>query len=279
MNQNFFTNCKVCHAEFTIENSRYDFVKCKNCELVFCREIFHMEKFTDMYNALYNSDDMRAYKRHSVTEYEQLKRGKVSIGFSRKKIISRLMAKHGKIVEIGSGIGLVGMYLRKFPDVEYTGIELDEESHNKAISLGINSINGDFSMLNSLPSNIETIMLWEVFEHLQDVSLFMALLQKKLKKGGSVILSIPNYDKRLNYEQNDSTISKIYQDPPPIHLNFFTKKSLETLFVTHGFTIGMLRVKRFPYLDFSDKALFRNVVKAIFGKYYGSTIYMKAVKS
>jgi 2-polyprenyl-3-methyl-5-hydroxy-6-metoxy-1,4-benzoquinol methylase len=115
-------------------------------------------------------------------------------------------------------------------------------------------------------------MLWEVLEHLQDTSMFFTLLKERLVNGGKLILSIPNYDKRLNYEPSE----EIYQSPPPIHLNFFTKSSIREILEKNNFEIESINIKRFPYMNLKSNKFYKNVLKSFLGNYHGSTIYVVA---
>ncbi len=270
-----FQVCKACGGTIKIENSTYNLVKCVKCEFVFCKLIFSEEEFTATYKKLYSGALKEAYTRHSVHEYEDLKKGKVIIGHNRSRILSKYMQKYGQVLEIGSGVGLIGSYLKRFPKIAFTGIELDSATHEKALKLGLNSINGDFSIMADLPNSYDTILMWEVLEHLQDLDLFLILAYEKLNVGGSIILSVPNYDKRLNYKNHGD---KIYQDAPPIHLNFFTIKTINDTFKNRNFEIRLCASKKMPYFNIKDRMFYINAVKALFGKYHGSTIYFAAVK-
>lgn len=273
-----FSSCKLCDSEVELVNPVFKLVKCKKCELVFAQTIFAEQEFIETYRNLYNGDVKRTYSRHSSKEYNDLLKGEVNIGYNRKRMIQKYLKKESSVAEIGSGIGLIGTFLKRYPKIEYVGLELDFETHEKAISLGINSVHGDFSQLENLPSDIDTIMMWEVFEHLQDLKLFFELANKKLKVGGAIFLSVPNYDKRLNYDQSGNNKYKLYQDIPPIHLNFYTRKTLKNIFEANKFKIEVLEMKRFPYINLKQKSFYINFVKAIFHKYNGSTLYLKAVK-
>ena len=270
-----FQVCKACGGTIKIENSRYNLVKCVECGFVFCKLIFSEEEFTATYKKLYSGDLKEAYSRHSVHEYEELQKGRIIIGHNRSRILSKYMQKYGQVLEIGSGVGLIGSYLKRFPKIAFTGIELDTATHEKALKLGLNSINGDFSIMANLPNSYDTILMWEVLEHLQDLDLFLKLANEKLNVGGSIILSVPNYDKRLNYKDQSD---QIYQDAPPVHLNFFTIKTINDTFKSRNFEVRLCATKKIPYFKLGDKMFYINAFKALFGKYHGSTIYFAAVK-
>lgn len=114
-------------------------------------------------------------------------------------------------------------------------------------------------------------MLWEVLEHLQDLKVFIELAHKRLNKDGKIILSVPNYDKIYNDSNRKKDV--IFQDLPPIHLNFFTKENIVTVFEFNHFKECIATVKKFPYINLKRIGFYSEFIKALFNKYYGSTLY------
>lgn len=168
MDNQEFSKCKICQSDVNVVNPIHNLVQCVKCSFVFCKSIFSERQFIETYNNLYNGDGNQDYSRHSVKEFEDLQNGIVKLGYNRKRLIDRFSKKKGTAVEIGSGVGLVGMYVKKFTNLNYIGIELDTETHEKALHLGLNSINGDFSKLEEIEGHADIIMLWVELEHLQD---------------------------------------------------------------------------------------------------------------
>jgi cyclopropane fatty-acyl-phospholipid synthase-like methyltransferase len=204
---------------------------------------------------------------------------KVKVGFNRGKLIKKaiLKPKVQTVLEIGSGIGLVGRYIQnQNPAIDYTGIELDAEAFKKSQTLKLNTINGDFTQMATLNQEFDVIMLWEVIEHLQNLDSFMKLAYQKLKVGGKIILSAPNYNKIDNYPNRSK--DQLFQNNPPIHLNFFTKKSFRTVFEQYGFQNIDISIKKTPYLEFKKTSYYLNLLKALFNKYQGATLYLEAQK-
>jgi 2-polyprenyl-3-methyl-5-hydroxy-6-metoxy-1,4-benzoquinol methylase len=181
------------------------------------------------------------------------------------------------VLEIGSGIGLIEFYIRnKNKSIKYLGIEIDKESFQKSQTLKLNTINHDFTFIENIEESFDVIMLWEVLEHLQGLSLFLKLAYDRLNVGGKIILSTPNYNKIYNYPERE--LDAIFQDIPPIHLNFFTEKSTVAVFEKHQFMNVKATVKKFPYIELNKKRFYIDFLKSMFNNYNGSTIYLKATK-
>jgi len=272
--ENEITTCKVCNSKTDIINSKWNLAKCQSCEFVFSRKIFSNEEFISTYDRLYNSNEDLKYRKHTIEEFNKLKENIIDIGYNRKRFISKIISKTPQnILEIGSGIGLIGMFLKKFSSVFYTGLELDEKTHQRALSLGVNSINGDFSKMKTLEEEFDIIMMWEVLEHLQDLNLFFQLTKERLKSNGFFVFSVPNFNKINNYSDPGDNI---FQSGPPIHLNFFTKKSIKKVMENYGFDIVILREKKIPYFNHKDLNFYKMLFKSLIGKYNGSTLYVVA---
>lgn len=181
------------------------------------------------------------------------------------------------MLEIGSGVGLVGSYIKiKNKKIIYKGVELDKEAFLKSKELGLDTYNGDFTIMQNFEETFDVIMLWEIIEHLQDLKHFLKLAYFKLSKGGTLILSTPNYDKIKNYPKGKKDI--LYQNEPPIHLIFFTESSLKKLMNIYDFNNCNIRIKKFPYFERNTIRLFKNYTKALIGKYHGPTLYLEAKK-
>lgn len=275
-----FKNCKVCNNELEVENKKFNLGKCKQCKLIFSLDYFSQEDFIRVYDGLYNKK-LTHYSKHSKNEFNDLiQNKKIKIGFNREKLIKKniLNGSCKSVLEIGSGVGLIGSYIKsKNESIHYTGIELDEEAYKKSQRLGLNTIHADFKEMERLNEKYDVIMLWEVLEHLQDLKSFIDLSYTKLNKNGKIILSTPNYDKIYNHPNRKK--DQLFQDEPPIHLNFFTTENIVNIFEVGKFTNCKVKVKKFPYVNFFNLAFYRDTFKSIFNNYHGSTLYFEATKN
>ena len=274
-----YKECKICKSEVKLINEKYNLGECDSCKLIFCLKIYSQNEFIALYDKLYNNENAK-YSSYSLVEYNMLvENRKIKIGFYRSKLLKKhvLNGKCKSVLEIGSGVGLIGSYIRKENEkIKYLGIEIDKESYDKSQFLKLNTIHDDFTAIDNIKETFDVIMLWEVFEHLQDLNLFMELAYKRLNVDGKIILSTPNYNKICNYPKRD--MDAIYQDGPLVHLNFFTKESIKTIFEFNQFKNCKVTVKKFPYLEIKTFNFYINCFTAIFNRFYGSTIFLEAIK-
>ena len=274
-----YNTCKVCDSTIKLINEKYNLGQCDNCKLIFCLTIFTQDEFVKVYDELYNKQNTH-YKHHAVVEYNMLlENKKIKVGFHRSKLLKKYVLNGNckSVLEIGSGVGLIGSYIRKQDDkINYLGIEIDKESFEKSQTLKLNTINGDFNVMDKIEETFDVIMLWEVLEHLQDLKSFIELAYKRLNKGGKIILSVPNYDKIYNYPEREK--DAVFQDLPPIHINFFNKENIVNVFELNQFQNCKATVKKFPYNDFKRTGFYSEFINALFNKYNGSTVYFVGSK-
>ena len=274
-----YKECKICQGEVKLINEKFNLAQCYNCKLIFCLTIYSQDQFIAVYDELYNKENA-IYRNHAVVEYAMLlENKKIKVGYHRSRLLRKhvLNGKCESVLEIGSGIGLIGSYIRNENEkIKYLGIEIDKESYQKSQFLKLNTINDDFTAIESIEESFDVIMLWEVLEHLQDLKLFLELAYEKLNKNGKVILSTPNYNKIFNYPKRDG--NAIFQDKPPVHLNFFTKENISSIFEINHFVECKATVKKFPYLEIKSQKFYNDFLKSIFNHYNGSTIYLEATK-
>jgi len=277
--KNEYHNCKICNGNVSIINTTYNLGQCEKCDFIFCVTIFSQEEFIQVYNQLYNDQDA-LYKMHSVTQYNALKQNeKINVGFNRSKLIKKhiLNGKCNSVLEIGSGIGLIGAFIRQNDNkIFYKGIELDKEAFDKSQTLGLNTVNADFKEMANLKETYDVITLWEVIEHLQDLKLFLELAHQKLNVGGKIVLSTPNYNKIYNYP--DRKKDQLFQNLPPIHLNFFTLQNIKNIFELNNFSDCKAVLKKWPYLEIKSFSFYKDIFKSLIGKFQGTTIYFVATK-
>ncbi len=159
----------------------------------------------------------------------------------RKDVEAIIPDSARKILDLGSGAGLLGKRLLQRGAEEVVGIEIDYQACEEARQNLSQVISGDIEDID-LPfeeKSFDCIIFADVLEHLKDPLSVLKRLKKYLADTGVVIASIPNvrYFCVINmlvngrWEYEDSGILD------RTHLRFFTKKEMEMLFSEAGFEI------------------------------------------
>jgi len=137
--------------------------------------------------------------------------------------ISQINNNSSKVLEIGCGKGAFLKLLNK-NSIENIGLELNEESVRKLVADGIKVLNQsiqDYARENE--GSFDVVVSFQVLEHIYEVNSFLEAAIKTLKKGGKLILSVPN---------NDSFIKWAYPSAlniPPHHSGLWNLKSLKSI--------------------------------------------------
>lgn len=142
--------------------------------------------------------------------------------------------KGGKILDVGCGTGDTLVLLKKLGWDTY-GIDMDKNAISIGVKRGLHNLKlGTYKDLAKYPDNyFDAIRLYHVIEHLDDPSLCLSLIRKKLKKGGELIMGTPNME---------SLVSKIFKTywynlDSPRHLFIFSPITLRKLTEKNGFLV------------------------------------------
>lgn len=117
----------------------------------------------------------------------------------RWDVVSRLLPNRlGKVLEIGCGRGAVAWRIAGRAD-DMTAIEPDPQSFQRAAS----QLGGLARVLNKTDDELgqsddfDTVCAFEVLEHIEDHTGALARWAGRVRKGGTIIISVPAYRSRL----------------------------------------------------------------------------------
>ncbi len=266
---NEYTSCKICKGSIKLQNKTFNLVECTSCKLVFCKKQYTQEQFIEVYDNLYNNTAQ--YNVH-IAEFEKLKNNSnVKLGRVKRKVLQYILGRKPTLVaEIGAGVGVAAKHCLD-QGVNYKGLELDRETVNRAQSIGLPIFCGDFKQLSDFDTSIDALVAFEVIEHLQDLNELFKILKRKLTPDGYFGFTVPNYSKRLNFENvND----RIFQSGPPIHLNFFTIKNIENIASYYNFEVIFCKEKKYPFFLWRNFDTYVNMIKGFFGHFRGPSLYV-----
>ena len=150
-----------------------------------------------------------------------------------------------KILEIGSGDGFFIKLCKKNNITDITGLELNTAAAAKATQEGNiihNETIQDYSKRHV--EEYDVVCNFQVLEHIVDIRSFIDASLKVLKKGGRMIIAVPNNNPYL-FEQDDYHTLNL----PPHHAGLWNKavfKNIEKTFGiknTHSFTEPLGEIK------------------------------------
>ena len=199
----------------------YAVVECRRCSFVFVP--WHYRKditYTD-------------YKDEAVLR--QVRAGndwlKVQRHLLRYQLIRRYK-KSGRLFDLGAGWGhflLAGKQL----GYDVYGIEISLNPYLYAkedLKLPVDHI--DFFKMPVEKESFDLITMWDVLEHIDEANSFVAKCAGMLKKGGYLILQVPQVDSFIARQQQDNW-NMIGLD----HVNYFSKKTIRIFLEKHGLEV------------------------------------------
>lgn len=134
----------------------------------------------------------------------------------------KLIKKKDKILEIGCARGGFLERLRQ-EGIDGTGLELNERAAAVGRKKGLNIINQlvqDHAAEH--PRRYDCVCSFQVMEHIAPIGEVIQASINALKQGGTLLISVPNNDSFLGYDENLLNI-------PPHHMGLWNKTSLGSL--------------------------------------------------
>ena len=227
--------CRICginaplHETGRVINNNYALCRCDSCETVLIEKQPEAAEITSIYNQLFEKGE---YEQHRV-EFETIKSGKVPPNFYRTHLLRRIerMCRGRTLIEIGGGTGAFGV-LATSRGWEYTDYDISEAAvaFCRKLSLKANLFN--FGAIPPLPpQSTDVVVMWEVIEHIFNLNEYLKRIREALRTNGIFLFSTPNY-LAPSYHRSDCWGPLA---APPVHMNFFTKESLERALTLCGF--------------------------------------------
>jgi SAM-dependent methyltransferase len=122
-----------------------------------------------------------------------------------------------EVLDVGCGTGNFSTYI---PQAKFTGLELTQASVDRAQQKGLNVKKLTIQEFNEQnQKEYDVVTSYQVLEHVEDPSGFIEHCLKPLKKGGLLVLSVPNNDGYKFLEVNSHT------NIPPHHISRWTLKT------------------------------------------------------
>ncbi len=150
------------------------------------------------------------------------------------------------------------------------GFDISETAVNLSRQLGLDA--RLFEVDNVPPlcqQSADCVVMWEVIEHVWNVHEYLVRIYESLTDGGALLLSTPNFEQR-GYKES---LAKPGLGSPPIHINFYTTRSLESTLQAAGFHKIHIFVRRLYFFKLSKVNVVK-YAKMFLGFEPGKTIYV-----
>lgn len=204
----------------------YNYVKCRNCGLVYLDPMPTREELNEIYGRIYDH-----YQEDSNSFQERVAN---LLSKPREKYVDSVRKAPGRILDIGCG---TGTFLQKMKERGWDtyGTELTEWAGRKAAT----RIGKDRIFIMELhkchfPNNyFDVVTLWHVLEHVRNPNDLINEIKRILKKDGFIIIEVPNLASlTLRLFQHNYPLLYI-----PEHLLYWSKDSLGKFLQKNDFYI------------------------------------------
>jgi 2-polyprenyl-3-methyl-5-hydroxy-6-metoxy-1,4-benzoquinol methylase len=151
--------------------------------------------------------------------------------------ISELVPE-GELLDIGGGSGRFLKFVAdRFPEFRTTLAEIDPELCRVASdSFGIEAFNGTVEQLAAGGRTFDAVVSIATLEHVFDPISYLTAVRSVMNPDAVLYLTMP----RLGPLTRTFTTSAAYDVMPPVHLNFFDRKSLDAAIRTHELRLAIV---------------------------------------
>lgn len=274
--------CPWCDSEKTqlhlwvkdefLSKEEFQIFECLHCGLLFTEPRPTKDKIGEYYKSEEYYSHQENKKGFIPKLYESIK----AINLKAKYKIATKGIKKGKVLDIGCGVGDY-LHTMETEGWETIGIEPSEEAKaiaKKRMKAQIYSPEEIDELKNE---SFDLITMWHVLEHVDDLKTEIAHLEKLLKRGGRLVLALPNYK---SYDANYYKEHWAAYDVPR-HLNHFCKISIGNIFKnSHLKWIETTRLRWDAYyISFMSEQYKRHSLPLIKGAIRGLISNINAIKT
>lgn len=144
--------------------------------------------------------------------------------YASPKLIDFAVHNAGKkILDLGCATGDYCINLHSF-GFECTGVDINPEYVEKTREKGIDAYVMRGNDLKFPDNSFDTVLIFEVLEHVNDPYAVIKEAKRVAKK--NILITVPNCTQFLQLNNSGLTYEHMLEND---HINFFTKKDLETL--------------------------------------------------
>lgn len=259
--------CNHSNLEQLYFTNGYYIVQCINCGLRKTFPIPSPEEIEKTYNReFYSDNDSRRFgviPELFVKFFRFLRALKIAMFYGSKRIL-----------DVGCGRGLMLYYLKKhFGALYVIGTQYSDPAIEYARNkLGVEVKKGNLgNNLHAIEKNLDIICFWHVLEHIDDVDLYIKLSYNLLKKGGKLLIEVPNSE---SFSKKLTGGSWMGWDTPN-HLTHFTSDSLIRLLKKYNFKIIKKRYFSAEYSTFTTVQSFLNKFSGKWNVFFNSLLIKK----
>ncbi len=247
--------CKICgnsdiyiyHKNYPgfVENTFFDIYRCNNCNTNFSGVSVSNEELSQLYEKIYSNKNAQGYDKYNEIANNIKKKDNPAKYLSKFHasyfgIFKELQNKKNKtILDVGCGLGYLTFVLNRLGH-STTGLDISSNAIKSAKeNFGDLFVQGTIEdYLTTKGNTFDYVIASEIIEHLLDPVEFLQKVLKIVLPGGKIIVTTPNKD-----YMNENAIW--YTDLPPVHLYWFSKKSIDVIAGKIGVKVDYIKFNNY----------------------------------
>ena len=258
--------------DYFLTQEPFEIMVCEECGLLYTTPKPSDEKLGDYYK----SDDYYSHQENKKGFIPRVYETVKSVNLKHKIAIATQGKEPGRLLDIGCGVGDF-LHFAEQNGWQCTGAEPSED----ASSIAKKRIKAEIMLpkdLEKLPDeSFDVITMWHVLEHVSDLQWQVNQLNRLLKKGGRLVIALPNF---RSYD------AQYYKDKwaaydVPRHLNHFSQDSIAKIFNINGLVNKPTQKLVWDafYISFMSEKYRQKRLPLLRGIYRGMISNLKARKS
>ena len=231
--------CAVCSStgvSHLTEHNGYEFKQCNQCDFIFLDPMPNQNEL----NSQYTNEHKEAEPTYDKAS-SRLRRAFIKL----PRFFPYAWKKN--TLDLGCGGGFIAHVL-SLVATSSTGVDISQN----AIAYASNRFKRPEFFIKSFTELLDWDMQYdflyssEVIEHVSDINLYMRVIQSLVKKNGYVYITTPD----LGHPKVPENIRNWDVFAPPVHVQFFSRKTASILFEKYGFEIIRFYKNKKPGLIF-----------------------------
>jgi len=228
--------CPVCEADSfdpLFVKQGFDFVRCRNCKLVYVNPRLLESATLAYYGDAPNQQSMEDWMKVLASPTNQS--WQIPYFHEAVDILAKFIPANGKILDLGCSIGLF-MEVAQQSGFECIGLEPEPKSREYALKRGLDVRPDLFNDAGFPPTSFDAITMFGVLEHLSQPKQMLIDIWDSLKPGGIVLAISPNVYSFANGILHEQARTFTGRN----HLSYFSWDTISYLFKTAGYEIAYL---------------------------------------
>ncbi len=225
------SSCLICTGKdifFVTKRDGASFYQCMFCKTIFQNPIPSENDLKIYYEKMYKKENIS-----SSTE-------KAFENFNPKQEKGRLKAiekykTQGKLLDVGASSGFFLKIVNEHKTWKASGLEYSLAAVKKAKKNGISIIHGDITNSNIKNNSYDVITMHSVLEHVSSPQKYVREVNKKLKKNGLFVVSVPNISSFEYFIYN--LLHKIFPGYIKEHIFYYSPYSFKYLLEENNFEL------------------------------------------